>query len=291
MGILEQIQQLKERGIPENQIIANLKEQNYPPKQISDALNQFQIKNDVTNQEIYAPTPDNNMHQSIMQDNSEFNAPIPENMQKANYQDNSNNNYENQRQASEFPNYEEYSPQFESDSSLQYPQDFNQSNESYMPQFPENQQEHYSPYSESQQGLNQNQYSSTSTDVIIDISEQVFEEKISELKKDLREVSELKALAEVRIKNIDKRLEKIESIIDKLQITILEKIGSYGNNIHSIKEEMNMMQDSFGKMINPLKEIAEKTHHASTHHNLTQHHKISSSSTKHKKHKSHSKKK
>jgi hypothetical protein len=288
MGILEQIQQLKERGIPENQIIANLKEQNYSPKQISDALSQSQIKNAVTNQEFYAPSPDENMQQSIMK-NSEFNPPMPEKSQGT-YK-----NYEQSgiRPDSEFPNYEEYSPSQETFS--QYPQQ-EENNFNQYPQSPEQEnnsqyssqefnmpEEHYSPFSENPQNQNTS-FASNSTDMMIDISEQVFEEKISELKKQLREVSELKSLTEVKIKNIDKRLEKIENIIDKLQITILEKIGNYGSNINAIKNEMSMMQDSFGKMINPLKEIAEKTHHNIIHHKAN-----SSSKTHHKK--IHSKKK
>ena len=43
-------------------------------------------------------------------------------------------------------------------------------------------------------------------------------------------------------------MKRIESIIDKLQSSILEKVGSYGSNLDSIKKEMSMMQDSFGRI-------------------------------------------
>ena len=36
-----------------------------------------------------------------------------------------------------------------------------------------------------------------------------------------------------------------------MQIAILEKVGSYGQNLDSIKKEMSMMQDSFTKMVSP----------------------------------------
>jgi hypothetical protein len=50
----------------------------------------------------------------------------------------------------------------------------------------------------------------------------------------------------------------MENVFDKLQITILEKIGSYGQNLENIKKEMEMMQNSFSKIVEPLVENAEK---------------------------------
>jgi len=50
-------------------------------------------------------------------------------------------------------------------------------------------------------------------------------------------------------------------LIETLQIKILEKIGSYGQSIESVKKEMNMMQDSFAKMV---PDIAKKSLWSST---------------------------
>ena len=68
----------------------------------------------------------------------------------------------------------------------------------------------------------------------------------------LDSLGEFKTLSESQIKSFEERLKKLEAIIDQLQISILEKIGSYGKNLDTIKREMSMMQDSFGKVINPL---------------------------------------
>jgi len=109
------------------------------------------------------------------------------------------------------------------------------------------------------------------SDTMIEIAEQVFSEKIKKMQKKVEEVNEFKTLAEVKIDNIARRLKRIETIIDRLQISILDKIGSYGKNLESIKKEMSMMQDSFGKMINPLADKVEKKlshkipHHKTTH--------------------------
>jgi len=52
-----------------------------------------------------------------------------------------------------------------------------------------------------------------------------------------------------------------------LQAEILEKVGSYGGGLDSIKKEMGMMQDSFGKIVTVLSSKAEeKSPEHSSHH-------------------------
>lgn len=114
--------------------------------------------------------------------------------------------------------------------------------EEYAPQSQEySPQENYENYSAST-GIN--------SDTIIEISEQVFSEKIQKIQKQLENINEFKILTQTKIDNNLERLKRIESVIDKLQIAILEKIGSYGKNLETIKKEMSMMQDSFGKVVN-----------------------------------------
>jgi len=65
MGILEQVTQMKNQGIPEEQIIDSLRQQGASPKQITDALAQSQIKSAVgTNMDEMQP--------SIMQQSEEY---------------------------------------------------------------------------------------------------------------------------------------------------------------------------------------------------------------------------
>lgn len=120
-------------------------------------------------------------------------------------------------------------------------------------------QEEYYPQEYSQYQQDGSDYApGFDTNTIIEISEQVFSEKIEKMQKQVDEFSEFKALAESKIDNISERIKRIESMIDRLQSTILEKIGSYGNNLESVKKEMSMMQNSFSKMINPLAERSEE---------------------------------
>jgi len=87
------------------------------------------------------------------------------------------------------------------------------------------------------------------TDNIIEIANQIFSEKVKKIQNEndsfLNELNILKS----KVTLMDERLRKIESIIEKLQLTILEKVGSYGQNLESIKKEMNLMQNSFSKFI------------------------------------------
>ena len=119
--------------------------------------------------------------------------------------------------------------------------------ETYAPQPPQQRQEQYQDYAPQEEYDYPTQGVDTST--VIEISEQVFFEKIQKIQKQVEEISGFKAVTEAKIDNLSERIQKIESIIDKLQISILEKVGSYGENLEGIKKEMSMMQNSFGKMV------------------------------------------
>ena len=93
------------------------------------------------------------------------------------------------------------------------------------------------------------------TDTIMEIAEQVFEEKTKKIKKELEDLREFSTLVGEKISNFGERIKKIEATIDALQIKILEKVSSYGQGIETIKKEMTMMQDTFTKMV---PEIAKK---------------------------------
>jgi DNA-binding transcriptional MerR regulator len=98
---------------------------------------------------------------------------------------------------------------------------------------------------------------------IIEISEQVFSEKVKEIQNELNSFNEFKNLNQVRMENLNDRLKKMELVFDRLQMNILEKIGSYGQNLETIKKEMGMMQDSFSKIAEPIIEKAEEKAHFS----------------------------
>ena len=141
-------------------------------------------------------------------------------------------------------NQKEYQPTIGQD----YQTEDYYSQESQKKEIPE--EKEYAPQEYSQQEYyDRPSYEGTDTESIIEIAEQVFKEKIQVIQKQTELNNEFRILLKSTVDNLSERVRKIENTMDKLQIAILEKIGSYGENLESIKKEMEMMQDSFGKMV------------------------------------------
>jgi hypothetical protein len=136
---------------------------------------------------------------------------------------------------------------------IQDPREYEQE-QAYQP--PEYNQENYAPQTQepqyySPESTSYPEYSSSgmNTDTMMEIADQVFSEKMKKPQKIIEATSEATIMLQNKIENLSDRLKKIETVIDKLQIAILEKVGSYGKNLEGIKKEMSMMQDSFSKVI------------------------------------------
>lgn len=260
MGVLEQVTELKGRGIPENEIIGQLKEQGVSPAAINDALNQSKIKSAVS-----SGGPKKNvqseMEPSIM--GPEGAEPPPKELPTEGGISDVDltpvppSQYQGQ-QLSKGPVSqeisEEYVPKpqeegYEEQGQQQYEQG------QYQPE----QYQEYSP----QQEYGYSAAGASDTDTLIEIAEQVFFEKIKPMQKQIEDLNEFKILAQTKIDNISDRLKRIELNIDKLQAEILEKVGSYGRGLEGVKKEIGMVQESFGKIVNTLadkKEVKHKHH-------------------------------
>ena len=163
--------------------------------------------------------------------------------------------YSQQGEAPAPGNYQQYVPRAQEE----------EYNQGYQPSMPQE----YSP----QQGYEES-YSPGGIDssTVIEISEQVFNEKIQKLQKQLKEVTEFKSLAEGKMENLLERLKRLEHLMDTLQVQILEKIGSYGRKVEQTEKEMEMMQDSFAKVVPSL---------VSKHHSKHEEHPAHSEKKKH----------
>lgn len=235
MGLIEQISQMKERGLSEREILEKLQEQGISPKSIVDAIEKIQVKKAITQNDNLESEQSN---QIMMQ----------ENQQTDYYQ--SQNTYNNENQS---PTIENTTPQQD-----YFPQE-------YYQEYP--QQENYQEYPQ-EEYLQQNYPSQgnynegISSEKIIEISNQVFNEKIKKIKERIDELIEFKTINQTKIDMFSERLKKVESTIDQLQAAILKKIGAYGGTLESIKEEMSMMRNSFvdtnNKKIKAHKKILKK---------------------------------
>ncbi len=109
-------------------------------------------------------------------------------------------------------------------------------------------------YYQEQAFMEQPQSSGMTSEMVIDLAEQVVNEKIRPIQKMVDQMQEFKSITEVKLENVQGRLKRIETMIDDLQIRIIEKVGLYGSNIESIKKEMNMIEESFAKISGDLAE-------------------------------------
>lgn len=239
MGLLDEINQMKNQGMSEKEISDNLQERGIAPKSINDAFNQMQIKNAISSESEEMQQPTTQQNQGIRNMRPQSNLYHPKTQEVGDYSE----------QEMYVPQ-----PQEEMNFPAQTPQEAIQ--EEYYPQ------QGYEGYETGTAGYD--------TDTLIEIAEQVFSEKIKKIQKQLEALNEFATLAETKISNNHERIKRVETIMDKLQVAILEKVGSYGKNIEGIKKELEMMQDSFGKMT---PKIHEKN---SEHHSHTTHHKKSS---------------
>jgi len=88
-----------------------------------------------------------------------------------------------------------------------------------------------------------------SSDTITEISEQVVSEKLSAVTEALENVLDLKTTMESKIDYMDERLKRIEGIIDRLQLSILQKVGDYVTNVNDMKTELAETQKSFKALL------------------------------------------
>jgi len=254
MGALDEVMRLKNQGYSDQQIISGLRQQGVSPREINDALGQAQIKMAVSPGRRYRnqnQIPDDNteeqeamqgMQPSIMRNPEEFDngeeAPYPD--QDNEYQEQGAPIYSPQSQEIS-PPQQDYSPGYDYDQAGYQGYD-NQNYEAYTPS------------------------TGIDTNSVFEIAEQVFIDKSKDMKSKLENINEFKTLIQAKVENMELRLEKIEKTIDKLQISILDKIGTYTGSIDSIKDEMSMMQESLGKMFAEGKMPKQRATHKITKH-------------------------
>ncbi|MCK5624549.1 hypothetical protein KAI04_01785 [Candidatus Pacearchaeota archaeon] len=266
MGVLDQVTQMKNQGVPEKEIINKIQEQGVSPKDINDAMNQSKIKDAVSR-----PVTEEGMEPSLVGGRAQP----------------AGNSARAQDVNAGVPNDEFYIPQsmpgFQKNqpTTQEYQDPLNQPaqepmnqpyqeqtyNENYAEPTNYGEQGEYNEEYYPQEGYNEGyeNYNSGGTDTMMEIAEQVFSEKIRKIQKQLEDLNEFKTLADTKLTYAINRLKRIEETIDKLQMAILEKVGSYGRGLDSIKKEMSMMQDSFSKTL----PVLASHHSRSVHHTPT----------------------
>jgi hypothetical protein len=207
MGTLEEIKRMQKEGKTEQEINKNLQARGIPQKEILDAMAQSKIKDAVSGAE--PSNPSSFPEESIQ---------APQGLMA---------------QEAGAPPMEAQEPQ--QDYYQQQPQ------EPY-PSYQPAQEQYQQP--EAMQGAPQGG-AMMSPDTITEIAEQVITEKFEPLRKKLEKVMDLKTIFESKTEYIDERLKRIEKIIDRLQLSILQKVGEYLTGTENLKKELEETQKSF----------------------------------------------
>jgi len=243
MGVLDQVMDLRSRGVSDQEIIRMLQEQGVSPAGINDAFGRAQIKSAVSSYGV-----EQGMEHSILSSEEEPERLPLEGLEGGTLSD---IDLTPPTPGGFMPMPRNVTKEISGAEAMYEPQEAVYMQQQQYPQYQE-----YAP----QEGY---QYAAPvlDTDTMIEVSEQVFMEKNKPLQKKLDDMGEFRSLAQTKIDNISDRLRKIEAVIDRLQASILEKVGGYGHGLETVKKEMGMMQDSFGKMVNQIAEKSEPKHH------------------------------
>jgi hypothetical protein len=234
MAIVDTVMQLQQSGMTNDQIIQTLQSQGISPKEINEAINQAQIKNAMNQTEqsqlpeIEVPSPESqNLSQFQSQTNSQMQNNYEQSFQQGQQmQDNSMNNYQQQDY---LQNYQQENYQ-DNNSQNQYYQDTNSA---------DYQGDYY-------------QQPTYDTETITEIAEQVISEKFKDFNEKNGDIAVFKSSMQDKVSDIDSRLKRIESTIDKLQQSIIQKIGEFGENTSQIKRDLSSLHDTTSKLMNPL---------------------------------------
>jgi predicted component of type VI protein secretion system len=221
MAILDQVIEMQRGGMSNQEILRNLQEQGVSPSEINDAINQAQIKGafnetESVSQQMNAPSP--NMAPDVNTVPAPGASPAPS------------------------PNMAQPEP-----APMTPPPISTQpapAEENYYTQTP---QAYDQSYDTGGYGTG-----TVDPDTVTEIAQQVVEEEFKNYKKKTGDLINFKNTTEEKIDNLDERLKRIENTIDKLQQSIIQQIGEFGENTNYIRKDLENLHNTTSKLMDPL---------------------------------------
>lgn len=233
MATLDRIIEMQKGGMSDTDVSTKLQQEGISAQEINDSLNQAKIKNAVSPPEENVGQ-ETGMQASIMQGNEQ---PIAISASDQTKQETVPT--QEQPAIGTVPSPETYPPQGATPTQPEYQ---GQPQDDYYTQTPQayGGQDYYA-----QQG-------GMDTETISEIAEQVASEKIEELQKKTGNVAAFKLAIQDKVDDIDDRLKRIENSIDKLQHTVIGKIGEFGESSAMIHKDLDNLHETVSKLMNPL---------------------------------------
>ena len=247
MGTIEDIKKMQEEGRTEDDISRELRDRGLTKDEISNAMSQAQIKQAVLEHQESNEHEDNFSTSQFYSPPEEeiVGSPAPERITTRQY---SEQDMQPSIMSSEYPQQQETAPQT-------YQQE----------QYPSAQQDYYQQYPQDAQGAqgygSYDQYASAglSPDTITEIAEQTIAERFAPLKDQLEKAIDFRNTISTKIESLSERLIRIEKIMDRLQLSILQKVGDYVTNVEDIKRELIETQKTFSSIASRRKTTEHKT--------------------------------
>lgn len=87
------------------------------------------------------------------------------------------------------------------------------------------------------------------SDVLQEMAEQAVAEKLSSLKNKIDAALDFRALAETKISYLDERVKRMEKIIDRIEVSVLQKMGEQAGAVGDIRNEIIETQKSFKSLL------------------------------------------
>jgi hypothetical protein len=237
MTTLDEVQRMRLEGRTEQDISLVLQQQGVSSQEIANALSQTQIKEAVSAPESSSyQAPDSSSPDSALSPQQEYTspqAPTPQGTQNsASMQPSILDQSQNDSQPQEM----ETLPPIQEPQT--YPQDAYALDEQQNYQEPQDLDPGYNyDYPQPSGGI--------SSDTIAEIAEQIISEKLSGLRNQIENSLDTRTTAETKLSSLSERLERIEKIIDRLQLSILQKIGQYTTSVSDLKKELSETQKTF----------------------------------------------
>jgi len=266
MATLDKINQMKQQGYNESDIIISLQEQGVAARDINESLAQSNI------QQASAQDPYTQMQQPSHQPQTQPGQEMQSIMTQEQQEYSEQGVPTTQSPKNFTPQTQEIGEQVPMPSQNQVPtpsqdqppqpgqeyQDEEYEDKEYQDQGNQD-YGNYEPHAEpSQTQYNYSQQYAGDTDTITEITDQLVSEKTNKINQDINIIAESNVLLTTKVEKIDERLKQIEKIIDQLQMSLLRNSTNQSQVIGDIRTEMRTMQTGFSKIINPLTDEIRK---------------------------------
>lgn len=151
---------------------------------------------------------------------------------------------DNEMQSSEYQTPDQYAQQ--------QPTEQQYAPQQYSEQMPQQGQEQYGQYAEQPQQQYYQEQQVSSTETIAEIADQIISEKLKETNEKIKTLMEFKNSATSDMEDIKDRLKRIESTLDNLQKSIINKVGEFGQSNALLHKDLENLHGTVSKLMNPL---------------------------------------